>query len=119
MVSSYLGIGILFVIAIIIVPFTMVLGKLFRPQKFEISKLEPFECGIEVKDVPQGKTSVHFYIVALVFLVFDVETVFLFPWAVAFDKLGLFGFFEVGIFLLLLIAAYIYAYLKGALKWEE
>jgi len=119
MASSYIAVGFLFVIALLMVPVTMILGRFFRPSRFEISKLEPYECGIEIKDAPKGRISVHFYIVAVVFLVFDVETVFLFPWAVAFDKLGMFGFIEVGIFLLLLIAAYIYAYLKGALRWEE
>lgn len=119
MASSYIAIGFLFIIGLLMVPVTMILGKFFRPSRFEISKLEPYECGIDIKDSPKGKISVHFYIVAVVFLVFDVETVFLFPWAVAFDKLGLFGFIEVGIFLLLLIVAYIYAWLKGALRWEE
>lgn len=117
--SSYLPLGILLLISLIIVPATMIIGRFIRPQRFELSKLQPYECGIEVTDSPRGKISVHFYIVALVFLVFDVETVFLFPWAVAFDKLGLFGFIEVGIFLVLLIVAYIYAWLKGALRWEE
>lgn len=119
MVSSYLLIGVIFVFALLMVPVTMLLGKFFRPNRFEISKLEPYECGIDIKEPPKGKFSVHFYIVAVVFLVFDVETIFLFPWAVSFDILGLFGFLEVGFFLLLLIAAYIYAYLKGALRWEE
>jgi NADH-quinone oxidoreductase subunit A len=63
--------------------------------------------------------SVHFYLVAVVFLVFDVETVFLLPWAVAFNKLGLFGVVEVFIFLVLLIAAYLYALMKGVLRWEK
>jgi len=117
--ASYLPLGILFLIALIIVPMTMVIGRFLRPQRFELSKLQPYECGIEVTDSPRGHMSVHFYIVAVVFLIFDVETVFLFPWAVAFDKLGLFGFIEVGVFLVLLIIAYVYAWLKGALRWEE
>lgn len=117
--ASYLPLGILLLIALIIVPMTMVIGRFLRPQRFELSKLQPYECGIEVTESPRGRMSVHFYIVAVVFLVFDVETIFLFPWAVAFDKLGLFGFIEVGIFLVLLIVAYIYAWLKGALRWEE
>jgi len=117
--ASYLPLGILLLIALIIVPMTMVIGRFLRPQRFELSKLQPYECGIEVTESPRGRMSVHFYIVAVVFLVFDVETIFLFPWAVAFDKLGLFGFIEVGIFLVLLIVAYVYAWLKGALRWEE
>lgn len=116
---SYISVGILLVISLLIVPVALLLGKFFRPDRFEITKLEPYECGIEVKDSPKGKISVHFYVVALVFLIFDVETIFLFPWAVAFDKLGLFGVFEIGLFLFILIIAYLYAYFKGALKWEE
>lgn len=74
---------------------------------------------MDVRESPAGKISVHFYLVAVVFLVFDVETIFLLPWAVAFDRLGLFGFIEVFVFLALLLAAYAYAWVKGALRWEE
>ena len=116
---SYLPVGIFLLIAILIVPIGMVLGWFIRPKRDEAVKLQPYECGIDVKDSPAGKISVHFYLVAVVFLVFDVETIFLLPWAVAFDKLGLFGLVEVFIFLALLFAAYIYAVLKGVLRWEK
>ncbi len=116
---SYLPIGIFVAIALAIVPLTMSLGWLLRPKRYDPVKLEPYECGIEVHDSPRGKVSVHFYLVAVVFLVFDVETIFLLPWAVAFDRLKLFGFVEVVVFLVLLIAAYVYVWMKGALRWEE
>jgi NADH-quinone oxidoreductase subunit A len=118
-VLAYLPIGIFLAIALIIVPAAMIAGSLIRPKRFDVTKLQPYECGIEVKEPPRGNFSVHFYLVAVVFLVFDVETVFLFPWAVAFDKLGLFGVVEVFVFLALLVVAYIYAWQKGALRWEE
>lgn len=116
--SNYIPIGIFLAILLIIIPFTMLLGKFFRPRRPSLTKMEPYECGIEVSEPPKGRVSVHFYLVAVVFLVFDVETVFLLPWAVAFDKLGLFGLIEVFVFLGLLVAAYLYALLKGALRWE-
>lgn len=116
---AYLPIGLFLAICLIIVPAAMVVGAFIRPRRFDYVKLQPYECGIEVKEAPRGNFSVHFYLVAVVFLVFDVETVFLFPWAVAFDKLGLFGVIEVFVFLALLVIAYLYAWLKGALRWEE
>ena len=115
---SYLPIGIFLGIAIILVPAAMILGWFIRPKRYDAVKLQPYECGIDVKDSPTGRVSVHFYLVAVVFLVFDVETIFLLPWAVAFDRLGLFGVVEVFIFLALLFAAYFYAVIKGALRWE-
>lgn len=116
---SYLPIGIFLGIAIIIVPAAMILGWFIRPKRDDAVKLQPYECGIDIKDSPVGKVSVHFYLVAVVFLVFDVETIFLLPWAVAFDKLGLFGLVEVFVFLALLFAAYFYALIKGVLRWEK
>ncbi len=116
---SYLPIGLFLGIAIIIVPAAMILGWFIRPRRDDAVKLQPYECGIDVKESPSGKVSVHFYLVAVVFLVFDVETIFLLPWAVAFNKLGLFGLVEVFVFLVLLLAAYVYAVMKGVLRWEK
>ncbi len=116
---AYLPIGIFLGIALAIVPLTLLIGALLRPRRFDYVKLQPYECGIEMRESPRGNVSVHFFLVAVVFLVFDVETIFLFPWAVAFDRLGLFGVVEVFVFLALLVAAYLYAWLKGALRWEE
>ncbi len=116
---SYLPVGIFLGIAIVIVPAAMILGWFIRPKRYDAVKLQPYECGIDVKESPAGRVSVHFYLVAVVFLVFDVETIFLLPWAVAFDKLGLFGLVEVFIFLALLFAVYIYAAMKGVLRWEK
>ncbi len=118
-VLSYVPVGIFFAIAVILVPAAMILGWFIRPKKYDPVKMAPYECGIEMHEAPRGNVSVHFYLVAVVFLVFDVETVFLLPWAVAFNKLGLFGVVEVFIFLVLLIAAYLYALMKGVLRWEK
>ncbi len=117
--ASYIPIGIFFLIALLIVPATMLIGWVLRPRRPTLTKMQPYECGIDVREPPRGRISIHFFIVAVVFLVFDVETIFLFPWALAFDSLGWFGFIEVMVFMALLIAAYAYAWMKGALRWEE
>src|SRR5262245_47593707 len=83
-------------------------------------KLAPYECGI---DHPVGtareRFSVKFYLVAMLFLLFDIEAVFLFPWAVVYRDLKLFGFFEMLLFIVVILAGYIYAWKKGALEWER
>ena len=81
------------------------------------SKLETYECGIETKGDAWVQFKVQYYLYALVFLVFDIEMVFLFPWAVAYNQLGWFAFFEMLIFIILLGVALIYAWRKGALEW--
>ena len=116
---QYVPIGIFLGIAVILVPIAMIAGWFIRPKRYDPVKSQPYECGIEVKEPSSGHVSVHFYLVAVVFLVFDVETIFLLPWAVAFNRLGLFGVIEIFVFLALLVAAYIYVWLKGALRWEE
>lgn len=82
------------------------------------SKLEPFECGVPPVGTARQRFSVKFYLVALIFIVFDIETVFLFPWAVSFRALGLFGLVEMGVFLLVLGVGLAYVWRKGALEWE-
>jgi NADH-quinone oxidoreductase subunit A len=78
----------------------------------------PFECGVDPTGTARRRFSVKFFLVALLFLVFDVETIFIFPWAVLFRKLGLFGFIEMTIFLFILILGLVYVWKKGALEWE-
>jgi NADH-quinone oxidoreductase subunit A len=96
----------------------LTLGAIIRPTgRAQEGKLEPYECGVEpVRDARQ-RFSVRFYIVAMLFLIFDVETVFLFPWAVQFRQLALFGFIEMMIFIAILIFGYAYAWKRGALEW--
>ena len=80
-------------------------------------KLEAFECGIKAASDSRGRYTVRFYITAILFVIFDVETVFLFPWAVRYRQLQWFGVAEVGLFLVILAVGYIWAYKKGALEW--
>jgi len=91
-----------------------VLGK----KSYSKAKGEAYECGIEVHDDTRHRHPVKFYLVAILFIVFDLETVFLFPWAVNYDKLGLFGLVEMAVFILILLVGYIYIVKKGALTWE-
>ena len=92
--------------------------KLLAPKAPNPVKSKPFECGKEPFALPQGKVSVHFYILAMLFIIFDVELVFLFPWAVTFNETRLFGLLEMAFFLGFVILGYWYAWKKGALDWE-
>ena len=81
-------------------------------------KAKPFECGVEPIALPAGRLPVHFYVVAMLFVVFDVELVFLFPWAVLVRELGWFGVWEMGFFLLIVVAGFVYAWKQGALEFK-
>ena len=106
-------------LAIIIPLAMMVLSAFIGPRKPNPVKNEPYECGVPSSTgVRRGRLSVKFFLVAILFLVFDIEVVFLFPWAVVFRSLGLLGFIEMGLFILVLVAGLAYAWKKGALEWE-
>lgn len=115
---GYLPIAIFFLIAIAFPFITLFLARLIRPDRPEPVKLEPYECGIETTTDARSRVSIHYYLIAVLFVVFDVEVVFLFPWAVRFRELGLLGFGEMMLFLVILVAAYGYAWRKGALDWK-
>ncbi|MFQ5718446.1 MAG: NADH-quinone oxidoreductase subunit A [Acidobacteriota bacterium] len=95
----------------------LALAWLVRPARYDPVKMSPYECGIETLHDPRDRYSIQYYVIAVLFVVFDVETVFLFPWAVQYRVLGLFGFVEMTVFILILVAAYLYAWKKGALEW--
>ena len=96
----------------------LLLGTLFRPHRPYKEKLMPYESGIDPKGEPRGRFNIHFYIIAMLFLVFDVEAVFLYPWAVVFDKIGLFAYVEMILFIVILFVGYIYAWKKNAFTWD-
>jgi NADH-quinone oxidoreductase subunit A len=81
-------------------------------------KLSPYECGMPPVGTARDRFSIKFYIIAMLFILFDIEAVFLYPWAVEFRKLGMFGFVEMGVFIAILLVGYIYVWKKGALEWE-
>ena len=96
----------------------LVSNSLLGPKKPNLVKSQPFECGVEPIALPAGRLPVHFYIVAMLFVVFDVELVFLFPWAVLVRELGWFGMLEMGFFLTIVVAGFLYAWKQGALEFK-
>ena len=117
MLSAYIPIVIFIAVATGFAVFTLVFTSLIHPSKYNKVKLEPYECGIEPATDARDRYSVRYYLVAMLFVIFDVETVFMFPWAVNVDRLALFGLIEMLVFLAILVAGYVYAWKKGALDW--
>jgi len=117
MPQNYVPIFIFIVIVGALLPITLLAAKLVRPSNPSKTKLMPYECGIDPVDNARGRYTVRYYIIAILFVVFDVETIFLFPWAVKFKAFGLFGLLEMLIFLAILIVGYIWVWKKGALEW--
>jgi NADH-quinone oxidoreductase subunit A len=118
MLENYLPILVLVAIAFAFALGSVVLSRLIGPKKPSAIKLAPYECGMPIVGTARDRVSVKFYIIAMLFIVFDIEAVFLYPWAVMFKKLGLFGFVEMGVFIAILLVGYVYVWKKGALEWE-
>src|SRR5205823_2071025 len=117
MLSAYIPIAIFIAVATGFALFTLVFSGLLHPEKYNKVKLEPYECGIEPLTGARDRYSIRYYLVAMLFVIFDVETVFMFPWAVIFNKLLLFGLIEMIVFIFILVVGYYYAWQKGALEW--
>ena len=117
MPEGYLSIFIFGVFALAFPIVALGFFKLIRPSTPQATKLEAYECGIRSASDSRGRYTVRFYIIAILFVIFDVETIFLFPWAVRYRRLGWFGVAEVAVFLAILVVGYIWAYKKGALAW--
>ncbi len=96
----------------------LVMSQLMSPQRPTVVKQEPYESGIPSLGGTRDRFSVKFYLVAILFIVFDIETVFMIPWGVAFRRLGLFGLVEMLIFITILVVGYVYAWKRGALDWH-
>src|SRR5881227_11223 len=96
----------------------MVLGKLLGPDRPDPEKLSPYECGFEAFEDARMKFDVRYYLIAILFILFDLEIAFLFPWAVVLPDIGFFGFASMMVFLLILVIGFIYEWKKGALEWE-
>jgi NADH-quinone oxidoreductase subunit A len=94
------------------------LSQALGPKRYDRVKYSVYECGVDPITPASVRVSVKFYLIALLFILFDLETAFLYPWAVLFRQLGWFGFLEMGIFLLILLAGLVYAWKKGALEWQ-
>jgi NADH-quinone oxidoreductase subunit A len=118
MLDLYGPILIFFVIAAAFPIVTLWVAQFVRPRPAQSAeKLMPYECGITPESDARGRTTVRFYIIAILYVIFDVETIFLFPWAVQYHELGLFGLVEMLVFLGILIVGYFWLWKRGALDW--
>ena len=117
MLNDWLFIGLFLLIAPLLPAAPILIARFLAPRKGNPLKVQTYECGIETVGETWVQFKVQYYIFALVFLIFDIETVFLYPWAVAFDQLPLFAVLEGVLFILILAGGLIYAWRKGALEW--
>ena len=115
---DYLPIVLMFIVAAGFVVTTIVVTHILGPQKKSKIKLDTFECGIESQGNARMPFSIKYFLVAILFVLFDVEVIFMYPWAVNFKDLGLFGFLEMLMFMGFLLLGFFYIVKKGALKWE-
>ena len=116
--NEYAPIFIFILIALAMGMLPLVLTVFVAPQRPNAEKLSPYECGFEAFEDARMQFDVRFYLLAILFVVFDLETAFLFPWAVVLKQIGIFGFVEMMLFLVVLLVGYVYAWKKGALQWE-
>ena len=106
-------------LGIVMVAIPLLLQRLIAPSKKTKDKLQTYECGEEAEGSAWLQFNIRFYVIALIFLIFDVEIVFLFPWAVVYQDLGLLAFIEAFIFVLILVVGFVYVWLKGDLDWVK
>jgi NADH-quinone oxidoreductase subunit A len=118
MLSEYFPILLFIVVGILVGVAPMVLGKLLAPNRPDPEKLSPYECGFEAFEDARMKFDVRYYLVAILFILFDLEIAFLFPWAVVINEIGLAGFLAMMLFLAILVVGFVYEWMKGALEWE-
>ena len=118
--SLYVPILVLGALAAVFAVFSLILGAVTGPKRWNRAKLEAYECGIEPTPQPQGggRFPVKYYLTAMLFILFDIEIVFLYPWAVAFDRLGAFGLVEMVLFIATLLVVYAYVWRRGGLEWD-
>jgi NADH-quinone oxidoreductase subunit A len=117
---DYLPIVVMAALAVVFAIGSLLVSHAFRPNKPNPVKLSAYECGNDPVRLPRGERfSVKFYVVAMLFIIFDIETIFLFPWALTFRQLGLFGLGEMAVFIGLVFVAYVYVWKKGGLDWAS
>ena len=117
--SLYVPILVLAALAAVFALFSLVMGSLAGPKRWNRAKLEAYECGIEPTRQPSGiRFPVKYYLTAMLFIVFDIEIIFLYPWAVAFDRLGVFGLVVMVTFIGTVLVAYAYVWRRGGLEWD-
>jgi NADH-quinone oxidoreductase subunit A len=115
---EYVAIGLMITLATLVALIAIGLGTLFGPKKDSAAKSMPYESGMNPYGEGTRRMPIRFYLVAVLFILFDIEVVFFLPWAITFRQLGLFGLVEMIIFVVILLVGYVYAWKKGALEWE-
>jgi NADH-quinone oxidoreductase subunit A len=118
MLEAYFPVLLFIVVGFGVGAGSIVTGWVLAPNRPDSEKLSPYECGFEAFEDARMKFDVRYYLVAILFILFDLEIAFLFPWAIVLNEIGLFGFFSMMIFLGILVVGFIYEWRKGALEWE-
>jgi NADH-quinone oxidoreductase subunit A len=118
MLEQYFPVLLFIVIALVLGVVLLGVGSIVSPNKPDAEKLSPYECGFEAFEDARMKFDVRYYLVAILFILFDLEIAFLFPWAVVLPDIGMFGFVAMMIFLAVLTIGFIYEWKKGALEWD-
>jgi len=116
--ENYFPILLFIVVALIFGGVLVGAGTLLAPNRPDADKLSPYECGFEAFEDARMKFDVRYYLIAILFILFDLEIAFLFPWAVTLNDLGSFGFWSMMVFLAILVVGFVYEWMKGALEWE-
>ncbi|MBN2384799.1 NADH-quinone oxidoreductase subunit A [bacterium] len=115
---SYFAIIVMIILALGVAGFMLFVAFFLGPRRPGIQKMSVYECGIEPKEEARTRIPVKFFLIAILFILFDIEVIFLYPWAVLFQRLGWFGLIEMLFFLMILGLGYIYLYKKGAFEWD-
>ena len=118
MLDNYFPVLVFLCVALAIGVLPLALGSVLAPHKPDGEKLSPYECGFEAFEDARMKFDVRYYLVAILFIIFDLEIAFLFPWAVVLKEIGLFGFLAMMVFLGILLVGFVYEWRKGALAWD-
>jgi NADH-quinone oxidoreductase subunit A len=118
MLESYFPVLLFIGVGIVMGALPLLLGRILGPHRPDAQKLSPYECGFEAFEDARMKFDVRFYLVAILFILFDLEIAFLFPWAIVLKEIGMFGFVSMMIFLAILVVGFVYEWMKGALEWE-
>lgn len=118
MLENYLPVLIFIAVGLVFGSFMIVMGFILGPHRPNAEKLSPYECGFEAFEDARMKFDVRYYLVAILFIIFDLEIAFLFPWAVVLRDIGMFGYMAMVVFLGILVIGFMYEWKKGALQWE-
>ena len=118
MLSDYLPILVMFLVALFIAVFVIVASGLLGPRRPTKRKLMPYESGMEPIGSAQNRFPIKFNLVAMIFILFDIEVIFFFPYALVYKRLGIFGLIEMGLFMIILLIGFIYIWKRGALEWD-